>query len=44
LQGRTIKYYKGLGTSTDREAKEYFSKLNVHKVEVLYTAETDAAL
>jgi DNA topoisomerase-2 len=25
----TIKYYKGLGTSTSKEAKEYFGKLNV---------------
>ncbi|ORZ40275.1 DNA topoisomerase [Catenaria anguillulae PL171] len=27
----TIKYYKGLGTSTSAEAKEYFSNLPVHK-------------
>lgn len=25
----TVKYYKGLGTSTSKEAKDYFSKLNV---------------
>jgi DNA gyrase/topoisomerase IV subunit B len=27
-----IKYYKGLGTSTAREAKEYFSHLDDHEV------------
>lgn len=26
----TIKYYKGLGTSTPEESKEYFSNLNLH--------------
>ncbi|KAL0491597.1 Top2mt [Acrasis kona] len=29
-----IKYYKGLGTSTSQEAKEYFSKLNNHCIQV----------
>jgi DNA topoisomerase-2 len=29
----TIKYYKGLGTSTSAEAKEYFSNLQRHKLE-----------
>ena len=27
-----IKYYKGLGTSTSAEAKEYFSNLDIHEV------------
>ena len=27
----TIKYYKGLGTSTSAEAKAYFSKLDLHR-------------
>ena len=31
-KGWTIKYYKGLGTSTSAEAKEYFSKLDTHEV------------
>lgn len=31
-KGWSIKYYKGLGTSTSAEAKEYFSRLNVHEV------------
>jgi DNA topoisomerase II len=26
----SIKYYKGLGTSTAKEAKEYFSQLATH--------------
>jgi DNA topoisomerase II len=31
-KGYTIKYYKGLGTSTASEAKEYFSNLGLHEV------------
>ncbi|GAX22469.1 DNA topoisomerase II [Fistulifera solaris] len=31
-KGYTIKYYKGLGTSTSAEAKEYFSNLPQHKI------------
>lgn len=31
-KGYTIKYYKGLGTSTSAEAKEYFSNLALHEV------------
>lgn len=31
-KGWKIKYYKGLGTSTSAEAKEYFSKLNRHEI------------
>jgi DNA topoisomerase II len=31
-KGFTIKYYKGLGTSTSAEAKEYFSNLDLHEV------------
>jgi DNA topoisomerase-2 len=27
-----VKYYKGLGTSTAREAKEYFSDLHKHVI------------
>lgn len=30
LKGWKVKYYKGLGTSTAKEAKEYFSKINTH--------------
>ena len=31
-KGWTTKYYKGLGTSTSAEAKEYFSHLEVHEI------------
>ena len=31
-KGLTAKYYKGLGTSTAAEAKEYFSALASHKI------------
>jgi len=31
-KGFTIKYYKGLGTSTAAEAKEYFSNLGLHEI------------
>jgi DNA topoisomerase-2 len=30
--GWSIKYYKGLGTSTSSEAKEYFSNLELHEI------------
>jgi DNA topoisomerase-2 len=30
LKSWSIKYYKGLGTSTTKEAKEYFSRLDHH--------------
>jgi DNA topoisomerase II len=36
-----IKYYKGLGTSTQREAQEYFSQIVKHKIEFLYQNEQD---
>lgn len=32
-KGYSIKYYKGLGTSTSAEAKEYFSNLDLHEVQ-----------
>ncbi|KAL3807608.1 hypothetical protein ACHAXA_002546 [Cyclostephanos tholiformis] len=31
-KGWNIKYYKGLGTSTSSEAKEYFSNLDIHEI------------
>lgn len=37
-----IKYYKGLGTSTTEEAKEYFSQFKKHKVTFTYTPPVDA--
>jgi DNA topoisomerase-2 len=38
--GWKIKYYKGLGTSTDQEAKEYFKEMK--QVVYNYTAESDS--
>ena len=42
-QGWAVKYYKGLGTSTAAEAKEYFSALDEHTRTFLWTGEADAA-
>ena len=28
-----VKYYKGLGTSTPKEAKEYFADMNRHQIQ-----------
>ena len=36
-----IKYYKGLGTSTSKEAKEYFSHIEDHMIEFDYKNEED---
>lgn len=36
-----IKYYKGLGTSTAKEAKEYFSDLGQHKIQFEYVDQED---
>jgi len=35
----TIKYYKGLGTSTSKEAKEYFSDLERHKLQFIWRSD-----
>uniref|UniRef100_A0A7N6B0Y6 DNA topoisomerase 2 n=1 Tax=Anabas testudineus TaxID=64144 RepID=A0A7N6B0Y6_ANATE len=40
-----IKYYKGLGTSTSKEAKEYFADMERHRITFRYSgAEDDAAI
>ncbi|KAL6523252.1 DNA topoisomerase 2 [Orobanche gracilis] len=39
--GWTIKYYKGLGTSTSKEGKEYFQDLEKHKKDFLWLDEKD---
>ncbi|XP_066487440.1 DNA topoisomerase 2-alpha [Tiliqua scincoides] len=40
-----IKYYKGLGTSTSKEAKEYFAEMTRHRIPFKYTGpEDDAAI
>lgn len=45
LRGNTknwhIKYYKGLGTSTSREAQEYFSQIVKHRIEFEYVNQND---
>ena len=37
IKGFNVKYYKGLGTSTPKEAKEYFKQLKIVK----YTTKED---
>ncbi|CAK6970091.1 DNA topoisomerase 2-beta [Scomber scombrus] len=40
-----VKYYKGLGTSTSKEAKEYFADMEKHRIMFRYSgAEDDAAI
>ena len=36
-----MKYYKGLGTSTAKEAKEYFSDMDRHCIEFKYCGVDD---
>ena len=40
-QGWVVKYYKGLGTSTAAEAKEYFSDLDTHRIDFKWEDEGD---
>eukprot|EP00494_Astrolonche_serrata_P024233 UN24491 len=40
-KGWKIKYYKGLGTSTSAEAKEYFSNMDRHKLNFRYMGQQD---
>jgi DNA topoisomerase-2 len=40
-KGWKIKYYKGLGTSTAAEAKEYFSHLNTHQIDFKWDSRAD---
>lgn len=41
LKGWRIKYYKGLGTSDDKEAKEYFQNINLHEIKFRYDNDQD---
>lgn len=41
LRGWDIKYYKGLGTSTQEEAREYFSRLDQHRKEFVWAGDQD---
>merc|ERR1712187_246112 len=36
-----MKYYKGLGTSTSKEAKEYFRELDRHTLNFVWHADMD---
>jgi DNA topoisomerase-2 len=36
-----VKYYKGLGTSTSYEAKEYFSNMDLHRIPFVYEGTDD---
>mmetsp|Transcript_129509 Transcript_129509/g.415146 ORF Transcript_129509/g.415146 Transcript_129509/m.415146 type:complete len:1228 (+) Transcript_129509:59-3742(+) len=40
-KGYKVKYYKGLGTSTSAEAKEYFSAIETHKIHYRYDGAQD---
>ena len=40
-KGWKIKYYKGLGTSTAKEAKEYFKNMDIHKLKFDHDSTTD---
>ena len=39
-----VQYYKGLGTSTAAEAKEYFSDLTTHRLEFEWRGDEDGDL
>ncbi len=43
-RGWTVKYYKGLGTSTTAEAKEYFSSIAEHRKTFVWSGDADADL
>jgi len=40
-KGWVMKYYKGLGTSTTQEAKEYFKNINEHSLDFEYVDDAD---
>eukprot|EP00418_Pyrodinium_bahamense_P093889 CAMPEP_0179046870 /NCGR_PEP_ID=MMETSP0796-20121207/18908_1 /TAXON_ID=73915 /ORGANISM="Pyrodinium bahamense, Strain pbaha01" /LENGTH=1296 /DNA_ID=CAMNT_0020743305 /DNA_START=92 /DNA_END=3983 /DNA_ORIENTATION=+ len=43
-QGWSIKYYKGLGTSTSAEAKEYFKAMDDHRLDFDWKSNKDGEL
>mmetsp|Transcript_89770 Transcript_89770/g.187564 ORF Transcript_89770/g.187564 Transcript_89770/m.187564 type:complete len:1239 (+) Transcript_89770:165-3881(+) len=43
-KGWHIKYYKGLGTSTAAEAKEYFSAMDDHRIDFSWKSKKDGEL
>eukprot|EP00803_Ostreobium_quekettii_P008948 evm.model.scf_153.13 EVM.evm.TU.scf_153.13 scf_153:119338-130787(-) len=42
-KGWKVKYYKGLGTSTSKQAKEYFAALDENRKDFLWTGDEDDA-
>ena len=40
-KGWHIKYYKGLGTSTAQEAKDYFSRIDKHRKDFVWAGDED---
>ncbi|CAJ1331141.1 unnamed protein product [Effrenium voratum] len=40
-QGWKVKYYKGLGTSTSAEAREYFADIDDHEIRFTYSGNRD---
>lgn len=42
-KGWKVKYYKGLGTSTSQEAKEYFSSMQQHQLQFAWEDDADSA-
>lgn len=41
IKGYKVKYYKGLGTSTTKEAKEYFGRIDNHVIDFEYVDSQD---
>ena len=41
IKGYKIKYYKGLGTSSNKEAQEYFSDIQRHRIDFEYQSNKD---
>ena len=41
VKGWKIKYYKGLGTSSNKEAQEYFANIQRHRIDFEYKDERD---
>ena len=41
IKGWKIKYYKGLGTSSNKEAQEYFANIQRHRIDFEYKSEKD---
>lgn len=42
MRGWRVKYYKGLGTSTSKEAKQYFADIVQHRKEFIWEGERGA--